>query len=76
VIIPSKRQRQILTMLSDGEHWREDEIKSSFHFLQQMCLVDWISGAGYADRGGIGTTKQTRVWWILPAGREALAACQ
>lgn len=70
---PGPRQRKILTLLSDGEKWREDEIKSSFSFLQTMYFCGWLEGAGYSDDRGSGNYKNTRVWWITDAGREAIA---
>lgn len=68
----TKRQRTILKMLSDGERWREDEIKSSHTFLQQMYLAGWLDGAGYPDKNGFGNFPNTRQWWITAKGRDVI----
>ena len=70
---PTRRQRQILALLSDGRRRRESEIKSSFDCLQHMWALGWLDGAGRPDAGGVGTTKETRLWWITPRGAAALA---
>lgn len=66
----TKRQISILKSLSDGRQKSEADLKSSFNFLQQMWAEGLIDGGFY---GSTATTKDTRVWWILAKGREALA---
>lgn len=69
---PSKRQAEILKLLSDGKWWRENNIGSSCHFLRQMYFIGWLDGAGYDDDRGTGNYPHTRVWKITKQGSAAL----
>jgi hypothetical protein len=65
----TKRQREILQMLSDGRKWRESDIKARWDTLCDMAHRDWLDGAFDSN---LGRTPKDRVWWITPPGRKAL----
>lgn len=70
----TKRERQILVLLSDGRRHTRADIKSSFNFMQQMYFNGWVDGAALPDRNGFGNFPETSLWQITNAGRIALAA--
>jgi hypothetical protein len=65
-------QRRILVLLQDGKWHTEDELKSTFSFLQNMYFNKLIDGAGRSDDRGMGNYKWSRVWRITEAGEEAI----
>ena len=68
----TKKQKNILTLLSGG-FWRtEDELKSTFSFLQNMYFLGLIDGAGKRDDRGSGNYKHSRMWKITAKGKEAM----
>lgn len=70
----TRRQKQVLTTLSSiGRYrWRQDELKTSFSFMQKMWAVGLVDGAGVEDDKGSGNYPHSTFWWITDKGREAI----
>lgn len=68
----TKRQIQILRILSDRKWMRENMIKSSCNFLREMYFAGWLDGGGYPDKRGVGNYPHTRVWRITDKGMSIL----
>lgn len=65
----TKNQRRILELLKDGKWHTEEELKSTFSFLQNMYFAKLIEGAGRADDRGYGNYKYSRFWCIAEKGK-------
>lgn len=65
----TKNQRRILVLLQDGKWHTEDELKTTFSFLQNMFFNKWIDGAGRTDDRGSGNYKWSRIWKITEEGK-------
>jgi hypothetical protein len=65
-------QRRILVRLQDGEWHSEEELKSTFSFLQNMFFKKLVDGCGRTDDKGSGNYKWSRLWKITEAGKAAI----
>jgi hypothetical protein len=70
----TKRQRDVLKLLSDGRKWTPHQLGTSAAFLQKMFYADLVDGAGLPDGKGYGNTVHSSVWWITKKGRDALGS--